>query len=109
MGGKGCQAGWPVQMRNDMVGLGQCQEVRGETGGVGRGQARFRHSMALLMTGMSTRSAGKTRRGPTKGFQPWAGAERKGLDDSEHSTLAREVAGGEVSTLMLFSLKPHIK
>lgn len=76
------------------MGLAQCQEVRSETWGAGWGQATFGQSMLLLMTGMSTRSAGKIPRGPTKGFQPWAGAERKGLDDSEHSTLAREVAGG---------------
>ena len=38
-------------------GLGKGQEVSGETGGVGQAQARFGHSMALLMTGLLTRSA----------------------------------------------------
>lgn len=37
--------------------LGEGQEVSGGTGGVGQAQARFGHSMALLMTGMLTRSA----------------------------------------------------
>ena len=38
-------------------GLGKGQEVSGETGGVGQAQARSGHSMALLVIGMSTRSA----------------------------------------------------
>ena len=38
-------------------GLGEGQEVSGGTGGVGQDQSRFGHSMALLMTGMLTRSA----------------------------------------------------
>lgn len=59
------------------------------------GQAQTQHGtqFCILRIGRATRSAVKIPEEPTKGFQPWVGAERQDLDNSEHSTLAKELAG----------------